>query len=595
MRLITAFSLTVLSLSVVTAQPPRSLKTVPIPQPAGLDRYVQDRQALIVLGKAFFWDMQTGSDGRTACATCHFHAGADHRAQNQLSDPVRSFPVNARLALEIFPFRLFADPNTRNSAVVRDSSARVGSMGLFRRVFQDIIPGQAAEDGVEATDDARFQRDGLLVRRVTPRNSPSVINAVFNQRNFWDGRALPVFDGVTINTTAGPDRAPLALRDGQLVAESLRIDNASLASQSVGPIADHLEMAYEGRTLPKLGKKLLSLPPLALQRVALTDSVLGSYARAEGRGLRDEFTYLRLIQNAFQSQYWDAAQLVDATGRPIPGRFGAPADTNEYTQAEYNFSLFWGLALQAYQATLVSDDSPLDRFLEGRQALTAQEQEGRQIFNGNQARCSVCHAGPEFTAASFGALQPGGPGGPGGPGRGNGRAFQNTGVRPAAEDAGQGNGNFRSIGLRNIEFTGPYFHNGGQATLEQVVDFYARGGDFPNRDINPINLNGAQRAALVAFLKTLSDDRVRYSRAPFDHPELCVPVGHVENANGTLRPSESAKFPLSAGERWAALPAVGATGHQAPLQTFDEHLRGIGNDGSRAQTLTEPCTIPLPQ
>ncbi len=44
-------------------------------------------QSLIVLGKALFWDVQVGSDGRTACATCHFHAGADHRVTNQIAGP----------------------------------------------------------------------------------------------------------------------------------------------------------------------------------------------------------------------------------------------------------------------------------------------------------------------------------------------------------------------------------------------------------------------------------------------------------------------------------------------------------------------------
>src|SRR5689334_3698977 len=67
--------------------PLASLKTVAPPSPLGADRYVQDQAALIALGKALFWDMQAGSDGRTACATCHFHAGADHRLQNQLSGP----------------------------------------------------------------------------------------------------------------------------------------------------------------------------------------------------------------------------------------------------------------------------------------------------------------------------------------------------------------------------------------------------------------------------------------------------------------------------------------------------------------------------
>ena len=58
------------------ARPP-SLKTIAVPEPANLADFVRDRQAAIALGKALFWDMQIGSDGVQACATCHFHAGAD--------------------------------------------------------------------------------------------------------------------------------------------------------------------------------------------------------------------------------------------------------------------------------------------------------------------------------------------------------------------------------------------------------------------------------------------------------------------------------------------------------------------------------------
>ena len=46
---------------------------------------VKDQAALMRLGKAFFWDMQVGSDGVQACASCHFHAGADSRSRNQIS------------------------------------------------------------------------------------------------------------------------------------------------------------------------------------------------------------------------------------------------------------------------------------------------------------------------------------------------------------------------------------------------------------------------------------------------------------------------------------------------------------------------------
>jgi hypothetical protein len=94
-------------------------------------------------------------------------------------------------------------------------------------------------------------------------------------------------------------------------------------------------------------------------------------------------------------------------------------------------------------------------------------------------------------------------------------------------------GAFKVPNLRNVELTGPFFHNGGQKTLLQVMEFYNRGSDFgmenlgdtaPN--IHPLELDDAQLADLVEFMLTLTDERVRCKRAPFDHPELKVPAGH---------------------------------------------------------------------
>src|ERR687890_847437 len=74
-----------------------SLKRIEVPKPANLSTYVRDQNTLIALGKALFWDLQVGSDGKVACATCHFHAGADHRLNNQLSNGLGSFAPNYRL------------------------------------------------------------------------------------------------------------------------------------------------------------------------------------------------------------------------------------------------------------------------------------------------------------------------------------------------------------------------------------------------------------------------------------------------------------------------------------------------------------------
>jgi len=563
----------------------RSLRGVTPPEPPGLDEYVRDKAALVALGKVFFWDMQAGSDGATACATCHFHAGADHRPRNMLSDPGGPFPVNLDLTAVNFPLRLLSDPLNKNSTVLRDSSIRVGSAGTIRRIFEGIVPGEAAELGRDALDKPEFMASGLQVRRVTPRNTPSVFNTGYYARNFWDGRAAREFNGFTVSGIEAEAPGVLVAAGDSLARRQVRLDLSSLASQAVGPALDHLEMSYAGRTWPLLGKKMLSLRPLALQRVAPDDSVLGGMARAGGRGLEERFTYAALIEAAFQPRYWESKQLVDSAGNAIGGRTGPPESLDEFTQMEYNFPLFWGLALQAYQATLNSDDSRFDRFMDGDPgALTAQEQEGMRLFTG-PGNCDECHNGPQFSAAAWNTNL-----------TTRAHAFDRTGVRPATEDAGTGNGSFKSISLRNVEFTGPYFHNGGQATLEQVVDFYRRGGDFSPvaNDLRPFNISSSQAASLVAFLKALSDDRVKYERAPFDHPELCVPVGHVEESPGTPAADARGPHPRSAVEIWKAIPAVGASGNAAPLRTFEEMLHRGGPTGERAHTLEEACPVPIP-
>ena len=574
------FALLLAAFAICQAQPVGSLRGVPVPKPATLGRYVSDERALVVLGKALFWDTQVSSDGRIACASCHFHAGADHRAQNQLSNAHGSFAANHTLTMADFPFG-------------RQTPQVTGSAGLARRMFASILPGIAAEDGYDAGDLPAFALGGINVRQVTGRNTPSVINAIFNVRNFWDGRASSVFSGLTPFGEGEEREAVLAWRDGHLVTEKLALDRASLASQAVGPPLNSVEMSYDGRSWENAARKILGLRPLAHQRVSPDDSVLGQFANPQGRGLAVQATYLDLIQTAFRPEYWSG-----------------PRSTAGPTHAEWNFTIFFGLAIQAYEATLVSDDSPFDRFSAGdRSALSLVEQQGLGIFNG-RGDCNQCHTGPEFTAASYTSFNQRGPlqlqrnltadtG------------FFRLGVRSASEDAGLGgldgfgrplsisptrNGvtaAFKAPGLRNVELTGPYFHNGGQATLEQVVDFYSRGGDFPEGGvaIRARNFSANDRTQLVAFLKSLTDDRVRFERAPFDHPELCIPAGHLEEAPGVARvDSSDDRFSFSAADKWVLLPPVGRAGNSAPLQSFQELLQGVGSDGSRAHHLGDACT-----
>src|SRR6185369_13650776 len=134
------------------AQGLSSLKRVTPPQPSNLSQYVRDPAALVVLGKALFWDMQAGSDGRTACATCHFHAGADHRAQNQLSNLTAGLTANSLLSDSDFPFHVLSNPGNNRSPVVRDSAAVAGSAGVFLRMLTEIVPGSPFESGYDLTN-----------------------------------------------------------------------------------------------------------------------------------------------------------------------------------------------------------------------------------------------------------------------------------------------------------------------------------------------------------------------------------------------------------------------------------------------------------
>jgi cytochrome c peroxidase len=561
------------------------------------------------LGKAFFWEMQFGSDGTTACATCHYNAGVDSRWVNQTNPGTRrvdgngfpsansntfqaGFGANHVLSLADFPL---------HKGTGLDNNNVVGSQGVYHATFNDVIMGQGMEDETSVADSVfnMLMPDGSQknVRRTTPRNAPSVINAVFNYRNFWDGRAQNIFNGVN-PFGAGDPNAKLLQVDpsnlNSLTAVALRLSNSALASQAVGPPGSDVEMSATGRPFVKMGKKVLSLSPLALQMVMPSDSVLGSYTAAPANGLTT--TYPALVKAAFQSKWWNSNVVVDQNGNVL--HQGTPQNTNEYSLMEYNFSMFWGVAIQMYEATLVSDNSRYDQYVEGnRTALTALEQRGLDRFTG-KGGCTNCHNGPEFTDIAISNIARRGAVEQLENGVWHDTGFHNIGVRPTDDDQGIGaadpsglaslslaqlasqglaagtavpqgavvsvNGAVKTPGLRNIELTGPYFLNGGQATLEQVVQFYSRGGDFPSADVDTamkrVGFGSDDLVAVVAFLKSLTDERVRAQSAPFDHPSLVVPNGMTLTGD-------------SVAEQTLTIPATGAGGGAA-LPKFCESLPG---------------------
>ena len=600
---------------------PDTLKGVAIPEPSNLADFVRDRDAAIVLGKALFWDMQVGSDGIQACATCHFRAGADPRSKNQLSPGgvndttgvIDILGANAQLQASHFPLHEFADPFDRTSAVLRSVDDVVSSQGVIFTQFDSVRPGHKADRGTLVPDPV-FAVGASNTRRVEPRNTPTMINAVFNHRNFWDGRADNIFNGVNPFGARDPDARVLrAEYPTQMSLVQVRIDTASLASQAVGPPESNFEMGFINRKFRDIGKRLVSAVPLKNQRIHPDDSVLGGYVRHSGKGLDGQ--YGDWIRAAFQPVWWDSSQIVviDGDGNlEIRNAGGGSLAENEYSMIEHNFSLFFGLAVQMYEATLVSDDAKVDQHFDNIRAggpgtLSAIELFGMDLFK--QAACADCHSGPEFSSAVIRSLVTG---------FDNpnvtptfqppeqiermvigtcdiavyDQGFYNLGVRPFAEDLGLGNldpfgnplsiatlktmdpaavpsqelltlhfaeigdlgvipsielgeptavaGAFKIPSLRNVALTAPYFHNGGKRTLREVVEFYNRGGDFHDHvgaggvlqtefmdlGVGRLELTSEEIDAIVAFLETLTDQRVVDQAAPFDHPELLVPNGH---------------------------------------------------------------------
>ncbi|NUS61930.1 MAG: hypothetical protein HOQ01_13365 [Lysobacter sp.] len=411
------------------------------------NNYIRNHQSAIALGKALFWDMQLGSDGVQACASCHFSAGTDTRVRNSLNpnhlggDTQLSLfrnrhlttpptaadqNVNQDIVASDFPTHRLVnqaipgEPLLNPTNVSRDSNDVVGSMGVRLRNFTDIpVPGTDAfaplsngvrvlrpDIGVSVTDEIPIYRN---LRRVEPRNTPTMINAAFYYDNFWDGRASHDFNGGSVFGAADPQAHVFVDSGGTLQATRQLIRFSSIASQIVGPALSDFEMSFRGRNWQKIGKKLLqgdgsatrpNVTPLANQLVSISDSALGPFSnqggsqcRALGRPVATGrpglcLTYRELIQQAFFPTLWQNTAMhlngavrnctsatngtVSPTGcDPFDGfvltlaaNAASPTDRLQFTQMEANFPLFAGLGMQAYVDILISDDTPLDRFLD---------------------------------------------------------------------------------------------------------------------------------------------------------------------------------------------------------------------------------------
>ena len=162
-------------------------------------------------------------------------------------------------------------------------------------------------------------------------------------------------------------------------------------------------------------------------------------------------------------------------------------------------------AIASFERTILSGNSPYDRFLNGdKHALSAQAKRGLQIFE-RSGECSECHNGFNFTNEKFSSL-----------GIGPDQKPPDLGLAGITKKRGD-EGKFKVPTLREVEHTGPYMHDGREKTLDDVLEFYRKGGQpGPHLDsrIAPFFLDAPAKADLKAFLESLSGEGWRQIKAP---------------------------------------------------------------------------------
>lgn len=378
--------------------------------------------------------------------------------------------------------------------------------------------------------------DDILASAGVPLSNPDGSysrSPLFGFSDQVTGRKAPSYlnAAITFNGAFWDGRASAIFRD-PLTNNVVLNEFGALESQSLGPPLSSAEMAHAGRDLANVTSTIGAAKPLAL-----ATRIPRSLAEwIDGRGYPELFTEA----------------------------FGSP----EITPTRI------ALALGTHQRTLFSDRTPLDRWASLNGTLTTEETRGRQIFEA--VNCVFCHSGPVLADQNF----------------------HNIGVRPQTDDIGRagvtGNNNdrgrFKTPNLRNIELRAPYMHNGRFQTLEEVVEFYNRGGDFDAGNINrglirPLNLTPQQKADLVAFLKRpLTDERVKNEKAPFDRPLLATEsnrsptvFGSGRTGSGGFSPKVRAIEPPVAGNANFTVAVFDAIGAGAATLVVDSNDPGVGS------------------
>jgi cytochrome c peroxidase len=236
-----------------------------------------------------------------------------------------------------------------------------------------------------------------------------------------------------------------------------------------------------------------------------------------------------VINRAFSlSQFWDgrAATLEEQAKGPmanpiemghthdgVVGRLKGVAGYRALFQKVFGTEDFTidhvAMAIASFERTVLSGNAPFDRYKRGdKKAMTPAQVRGFAVFD--KSKCDSCHEGVNFTLNMYANI-----------GVGTDKPEPDPGRFAFTKDPADW-GAFKTPTLREIARTAPYMHDGSLKTLEEVVEYYDKGGT-PNRNldarIKPLRLTAAEKSDLVEFLKALSGEGWQHIEAPAKFPE----------------------------------------------------------------------------
>lgn len=284
----------------------------------------------------------------------------------------------------------------------------------------------------------------------------------------------------------------LVFTDGKPVSEGIRSQKGTRNAPTVVNAAYYTSQFWDGR------------------RATLEEQAMDPFVNPIEHGLKDHTPILEVIRK-------DARYVAE-----FKKVFGVASDKITIDHVVK--------AIASFERTVISGDSPFDRYLFGgdKAAMSASAIRGLEVFR-NKGRCVDCHkieqTSATFTDSDFHNLGVGFK-------RIEPRLQQIVAEFRAAKQKGvsvdetvltqadtselgrfavtgriQDLGRFKTPTLRNVAVTAPYMHDGSQKTLEEVIDFYDQGGEknpFLSGSIRPLKLTEQEKADLVEFMKALT-------------------------------------------------------------------------------------------